>query len=443
MPAIALNHRLEVGVYFLGLVYLGVHLKNYFLAATLLVSFNFADAQIQLVREKRVQSFTTKTTNVNDIYDRSINSPKSALFSEDGRKLYINSLEGGQTVVYQWPSLQKLKVIDHLFNSRNQNLFFNNEQTIFNYAFFKNTPSGPNYFRGKPVEMTLSHQGRYLWITYYRRDFDSSGQSPSAVAIVDTRNDEIVRVMPTGPIPKYVAISPDGRTAAITHWGDNTIGLIDIDSSSVADFKYTQLLTVEKQISQADKGGTDRDATCGFCLRGTVFSPDSRFLFVARMGGGGIAGFDLSQNRYLGTITNVRSTPRHLLVSPDQKSLIASSNVAGYVSIFNLETLITELIQSRGNRVRGSTPKEISVGSGARTIEIEPSGKYVYVAVNNETKIVAVDIETSKVVSEVKVDPFPVGLAISKDGTYIAVTSQGHAGRGGGNAVNIIKVITK
>lgn len=426
------------------LFFSGVNLKSYFLAVTLVFAFNFANAQIELVREKRVQSFTAKTANPNDIFDRSINSPKSALFSEDGRKLYINSLEGGQTVVYEWPSLQKLKVIDHLFGSRNQNLFFNGEQTLFNYTYFKSSPAGsqyPNYFRGKPVEMTLSHGGRYLWITYYRRDYDSSAQSPSAVAIVDTRSDEIVRVMPTGPIPKFVAISPDGRTAAITHWGDNTVALIDIDSPTVADFKYTQLLTVEKQLSQADKGGTDRDATCGFCLRGTVFSPDSRFLFVARMGGGGIAGFDLTQNKYLGTITNVRSTPRHLLISPDQRSLIASSNVAGYVSIFNLNTLTNDLIESRGTRVRGSSPKEISVGSGARTIEVEPNGKYVYVAVNNATKVVAVDLETSKVVSEVKVDPFPVGLAISKDGTYIAVTSQGHAGKGGGNAVNIIRVV--
>ena len=188
-------------------------------------------------------------------------------------------------------------MIDHLFGAKNQNLFMNNEQTIFNYPYYKNSPSGgnyANYFRGKPVEMTLSHGGRYLWITYYRRDYDISAQSPSAVAIVDTLNDEIVRVMPTGPIPKYVAISPDGQTAAITHWGDNTVALIDIGSPSATDFKYTQLLIVEKHLSQADKGGTDRDATCGFCLRGTVFSPDSRFLFVARMGWGGIAGFDLS-----------------------------------------------------------------------------------------------------------------------------------------------------
>jgi DNA-binding beta-propeller fold protein YncE len=172
---------------------------------------------IQLVREKRVQAFLQKTISANDTYDRSINSPKSALFSEDGQKLYINSLEGGQTVVYEWPSLRKLKVIDHFFNAKNQNLFLNNEETVFSYPYYKNNPQGANYFRGKPVEMALSHNGDYLWVTYYRRDYDTSAQSPSAVAIIDTRTDEILRVMPTGPLPKFVSISPDGRTAAITH----------------------------------------------------------------------------------------------------------------------------------------------------------------------------------------------------------------------------------
>lgn len=414
----------------------------FFVVLTFFVFMNAAEAQIELKREKRVQSFLTKTAGENDVYDRSINSPKSALFSEDGRKLYINSLEGGQTVVYEWPSLRKLKVIDHLFSSLNKQLFKDNEETVLNYQFIKKNPNGANNsFRGKPVEMTLSHQGRLLWITYYRRDYDTSAQSPSAVAIVDTATDTILRVMPTGPIPKFVSISADGRTAAITHWGDNTIGLIDISSANVQDFHYTAHLTVERQLSQEDKAGTDRDVTCSFCLRGTVFSPDSKYLFVARMGGGGIAGFDLSNKKYLGTILNVKATPRHLLITPDQKKLIVSSNVSGYVTTFDLNAVINDLIGADGKRIQGSKGKEVFVGSGARTIEVEPSGRYVYAAINNDVKVVAVDLETNKVVSEVKVDPYPVGLAISKDGSYIAVTSQGHAGSGGGNAVNIIRVL--
>lgn len=420
-------------------------MKTLFTSILFVITFALAQAQaqIELQREKRVQSFSQKNLSDKDFFDSSIYSPKSALFSEDGRKLYVNSLEGGQTIVYEWPSMKKLKVIDHLFNSKNQSLFLNAESTIFDYPYYKKNSAGANHFRGKPVEMTLSHQGKLLWITYYRRDYDTSGQSPSAVAIVDTNTDEILRVMPTGPIPKYVSVSADGRTAAITHWGDNTIGLIDISSARVEDFKYTSHLVVEKKLSQEDKNGTNRDATCGFCLRGTVFTPDSRYLLVARMGGGGIAGFDLSTNQYLGTMTNVKSTPRHLLITPDQKKLIVSSNVSGYITTFDLNTILNDLISANSKRISGHAGKEVLVGAGARTIEVEPNGRYVYAAVNDDVKVVAVDLETMKVVAQVKVDPYPVGLAISRDGQYIAVTSQGHAGEGGGNAVNIIKVISK
>lgn len=221
------------------------------------------------------------------IKDSEIYSPKSARFSKDGSKLYINSLEGGTTVVYSWPSLKKMKSIYHRFNSSNDFLF-NNETTIFNYPYFYNSnDKNPNHFLGKPVESELSPDGRWLWIPYYRREFDKYGQSPGAIAIIDTQNDEIVRVMPTGPIPKYVVTSPDGRFTAVIHWGDNTIGLIDTSSNDPQSFKYISHLAVEKQMPQAGLENTDRDKTCGFCLRGAVFSKDSRYLLVARMGKGG------------------------------------------------------------------------------------------------------------------------------------------------------------
>lgn len=57
-------------------------------------------------------------------------------------------------------------------------------------------------------QMAMSHNGKYLWVPYYRRSFDLKASSPSALAIIDMQTDKVVRVMPTGPLPKYVAISP-------------------------------------------------------------------------------------------------------------------------------------------------------------------------------------------------------------------------------------------
>ena len=44
-----------------------------------------------------------------------------------------------------------------------------------------------------------------------------------------------------------------------------------------------------------------------------------------------------------------------------------------------------------------------------------------------------------KMIAEIPVDSYPVGLDISNDGQYVLVTSQGRK-NGGGNAVNIYKV---
>lgn len=51
--------------------------------------------------------------------------------------------------------------------------------------------------------MAFSHRGRYLWVPYYRRSFDINAQDPSAVAVIDTRTDSIVRMFETGPLPKW------------------------------------------------------------------------------------------------------------------------------------------------------------------------------------------------------------------------------------------------
>ncbi len=396
--------------------------------------------QLDLERYGRIHNGVPGARLKVDIRDGEIYSPKSVRYSADGRKLYINSLEGSKTVVYSWPELKKLNTISHRFTAKDAALF-QGEDTVFDYRYFRSSPSGDNnVFAGKPVESELSHDGRYLWIPYYRRDFDAYGQSPGAIAIVDTRDDKILRVMPTGPIPKYVVASPDGRFVAVIHWGDNTIGLIDTSANDPRDYKYVAHLKVESQLTQADKANTDRDKTCGYCLRGSVFSPDSQYLLVARMGQGGIAGFHIPSRKYLGTVMNVKSTPRHLVLSRDGRHLFASANVSGFISKVSLAPLIAALEGANGKRISGPRWQDTAVGVGARTVDITHDGRFLFVAVNNTSELVAVHAESMQVVSRVKVDPYAVGLAVAPDDRTVVLTSQGRSGKGGGNAVNFIRV---
>lgn len=410
-----------------------------YIVLTLVTAHAFAAERLVLTHHAKITAAgPNKSLPVALDRDPEINSPKSVRFSADGTKLYINALEGGKTVVYAWPELRKIKTISHKFTVADRGLF-QGESNFYDYPYYARV-SDTNVFMGKPVESELSHGGRWLWIPYYRRDYDHSGQSPSAVAIVDTQTDEIVRVMPTGPIPKYVAASPDGRYVVVTHWGDNTLGLIDTSSGDPRNFKYAGHLTVEKRMSQAGLGGTNRDGTCGFCLRGTVFTADSKHILVARMGGGGIAGFEVATQRYLGTVTDIAATPRHLALSPDGSILYASSNGAGVVSKAYTAAVVQALESARGGRVVSKAFVGAHVGSGARTLAVSHDGKLIFVALNRPSKLAVLDSGSLKTLAIADITPFAVGLAVAQDLSGIAVTSQGRAGQGGGETVSVLKL---
>lgn len=388
----------------------------------------------QLTRIGRIQALGP-TGRPNDIHDSGVRSPKSAAFSPDGRKLYINALEGGQTLVYAYPSLKRLAAITHAFDAGDAALF-RGETTVFGYEYFNGREGSRNIFSGKPVEMAFSHGGRYLWVPYYRRSYDPNASSPSAMAVIDTRSDRIVRVLPTGPLPKYIAVSPDSTLAVVTHWGDNTLGALDIRGDDPAKFRYVGHWIVERRMPVEGLTG-NRDSNCGFCLRGTVFTPDGRTVLVARMGGGGLAGFEAATGRYLGTLLDFVPNPRHILISPDGKTLYASGNQSGAVGRYDLAAVLRALADADGRRVDGPGGETLAVGRGARTIALSPDGRTLYAAINNESRLVKVDLVRWRVVDRAAVDPFTVGLAVSPDGRSIVTTSQGRNGQGGGNSVGL------
>jgi WD40 repeat protein len=393
---------------------------------------------LKLVRT--IQAFDPAQVSEINVYDEAVNSPKSAIFNRSGTKFYVQSLEGYTTVVYSVETFEKLKEIKHVFNANTSHLFKNDETTIFDYPY-KQEHTNFNHFKGKPVESCLSHNGKYLWVTYYRRDFDLSASSPSAVAIIDTEIDEIVRVMPSGPLPKMIACSPDNKKIAVTHWGDNTVAIINIDSDDVMDFHYTHHLHIDGQLKTNFAAHVDRDNNCGNCLRGTIFTPDGRFLLIAKMGGNGIAVVRIADMRYIGTITGSKLNLRHIIV--EQDFLYVSSNKFGYVQRMPLEFLNNIRVdEKRQSLFHYSAWKSATVGLGARTIELTPDGRYLLVCVNNESLIAVVDAEKMELIYTLPVSKFPVGLAISPNGKYAVVTSQGKdTVKPSGNAVNIFEIV--
>ena len=182
----------------------------------------------------------------------------------------------------------------------------------------------------------------------------------------------------------------------------------------------------------------DRDSECGYCLRGTVFTPDGKYLFVGCMGGGGgMAVIDMEKREYLGRVMGMYSNMRHLVIKNDY--LYLSINKAGMVQRIPLQKIYDAIGEMKNKKTTVTGWENAQVGSGARTIELSPDGRYVFAACNRESALYVVDTEKMKVVTHIAVDSYPVGLDISKDGRFVFVTSQGRSNQGG-NAVNIYEI---
>ena len=386
---------------------------------------------ITLLSRKQNYSYIEKAT-----LDKDIHSPKSVNIHPNGKKFYVNSLEGGKTVVYATETNEKLKVIEHQFTEADS-LLWSKPSGLYPFTHYK---KNLNTFRGKPVESAFSHNGRYLWVPYYRRSYDINAQDPSAVAVIDTRTDSIVKLMETGPLPKMVAVSGDNRYVAITHWSNNTVGIINITGKTPDDWYYEDCVTVQHKLTLnfSLTASVNRDVNSGLCLRGTVFTPDGRYLLVGCMGGnGGIAVIDLQDFSYVGHIYGMMTNLRHLVIRNGY--LYLSINKEGYIQRVPLTTFYEAIGQIENGKATLKDWENCKVAAGARTIDITPDGRYVVAACNFSSRLVVVDTESFKEVVRIKADSYPVGLDISKDGKYVYTTSQGRDGAGG-NCVDIYQM---
>jgi len=400
-------------------------------------------SELTLKLVARIQSYNPKPTNRLDFFDRSINSPKSALILEktvDGKsvkRLYVNSLEGGVTAVYDMlDTFKKVAVINHTFSTDDSALF---RETNFPGYKFKQGRRNVNVFIGKPVEMCLSNNNKYLWVPYYHRDYDKLATEPSAIAVIDVDSNKILRVFPTAPLPKMVACSQDDKYIAVTNWGDNTVHLIDISSGDPAKFEYCAHFVVDHRLALNFTGKVNRDTQCGLCLRGTAFTPDSSYLFVGRMGGGGIAIFDIKQQKYLGTIYGTKNNIRHMVIKDDY--LYLSSNKDGVVEKTKWKNMLDYFLANETKKnLQYKTWKTDFTGLGARTITLSADGKYLFATANNESKISIVRTADMKTIGFIKADPYPVGMVIDSSDKYLVVTAQGQKNKGG-NSVMIYEIV--
>ncbi len=252
-------------------------------------------------------------------------------------------------------------------------------------------PQYPGSYKGAPVEAAFTPDGASAYISNYSMygaaPFDREGADVckpadhypnSFVYRVNTTTLSIDQVIEVGAVPKYVAVTPDGKHVLVSNWCSYTESVIDAATG--------------KEIKQIPVGAYPR---------GIAVDPTGSSAYIAVMGSTRIAVLDL-RTFELSWIEHVGSAPRHLVISPDGHWLYATINGDGVVDKIDLKT---RAVVSR-----------VTTGRAPRSMAISPDGGYLYVVnymSNTMTKLRARDM---RIVQTVETKKDPIGI------TYDAAT---------------------
>jgi YVTN family beta-propeller protein len=229
---------------------------------------------------------------------------------------------------------------------------------------------------GVIVESALSPDGKTLFISNFHRN---------SVMFVDLATKTVAHEVKTGHNPKILVASPDGKSVFAANWTTNSVTQVDVATKSAV-----RTLPVGKQ------------------PRGMAMTKTGK-LFVANFYSDSI---DVFEGEDLATRHRIPvcKCPRHLAVSPDDKTLYISCLTASQLHALDIAT----------EAIVHTAP----VGDAPKSVDVSRDGRWVYTADYGETRSVSI-VDTATWTSRV----FPIramdrasGVAVAPDGRHALVT---------------------
>ena len=301
-------------------------------------------------------------------------APKSVQASNDGLVSAHNMMYRHSVTIYDAETMQLKQTIPDTVRLSD-----------FGYSKYSGT------YKGAPVEGAFSPDGEYLYFTNYamygkrfnKEGIDTcspaSGYDKSFLSRVNLAKGEIDAVYPVGSVPKVVKVTPDNKYILVSNWCSYTVTIISIETQK-----------------------TIKSIKIGRYPRGISISGDSKFAYVAEMGGNRIHRIDLD-NFALDYIP-IGSNPRAIELSPDGSKLYATLNISGKVIAWDLTA--------------DKAIKTVSTGKSARSLAISSDGSALFVVNFRSGTLSKVRTSNMKVTQNIKVCAAPIGV------TYDSVNSR-------------------
>ena len=212
-----------------------------------------------------------------------------------------------------------------------------------------------------------------------------------SVSFVDLRTGKELGKSPTGKMPHEIAVSPDGKQAAVVAYGDKTVDIFDIATRAKV-----------KTIDLAPNHGP----------HGIAWLKDGRLVMTTERSQS-LTVVDPKAGKVTGSISTGQQGTHMVAISADAARAYTANIESGTVSVIDLEA--------------GAKLRDLAVGGKPEAIALADGGKTLWVGDLEGHRVQAFDTTSFEKLAEVKTGAVPIRVAASPDGKWV-VTSNVMAG---------------
>jgi YVTN family beta-propeller protein len=218
-----------------------------------------------------------------------------------------------------------------------------------------------------------------------------ANKSEATVSLVDLPQGEVKATLPTGTGPHEIDVSPSGRLALISNYGQREAGssltVIDVPAAKV-------VATVQLGEHRRPHGVQWLDEQ-----RALVTAEASQALLVVDVGKGAVER----------AIPTGQEVSHMVAVTPDGKRAFVANIGSGSVNVVDLAA--------------GKSIAVLKTGDGAEGIDVTPDGRQVWVTNRAADSVSVIDAASLETVATIPSPAFPIRARVTPDGQWVLVSN--------------------
>ncbi len=275
-----------------------------------------------------------------------------------------------------------------------------------------------------PKGVELSPDGKEAWVTNFGNDRGKN------ISIFNPADGKVITTMSFSGRAVETAFSSDGKVVYVSNFDKGT--LMEIDAKARKVSRVVKVGTNPKIVTISPDGGTiyvsnwtTNDVSivdgpsfketarvrAGHNPRGSAVDASGKYLFVANFNGHDMSVIDLAQKKKIKTIA-MHKHPRHVTATPDGKWILCSNMGSASCEMAAIDPVSLEV------------KHWVKVGRGPKVIKVSPDSRFAFIADYYGHDVSIVDLTKMELLETIPgLGKACCGLDLSKDGKSLFVTS--------------------